>query len=235
MLANLACSGDAPPPPPPQPVSPSAPQAAPPAPIPAVTATAYDEAFIQLHLARVQSELGCGAPTVLAEFAHLCLATSWPTGTAAPLPGGQRVLLGVTTWVATTGPLLDGLARLQRLSSLALRTDAGGTVGEIMSPNSRSGDPAPQQAMQAVVQALRGSSPGPLPVTRSLFHYLSSRPTAVTYPVQRTAQGWQLGGGSFADVRRVGSVWVAIEVPRNHPAGLYLSLFVDNELVGVGL
>ena len=176
-----------------------------------------------------------GAPTVLAEFAHLCVAANWPTGTAAPLPAGQRVLAGVTTWVATTGPLLDGLSRLQRFSSLALRTDAGGTVGEIMSPNSRSGDPAPQQAMQSVVQALRGNTPGPLPVMRSLFDYLSSRPAAVTYPAQRTAQGWQLAGGSFADIRRVGSVWVAIEVPRNNPAGLYLSIFVDNELLGVGL
>ncbi len=203
--------------------------------MPAVSATAYDEAFILTHLARLQGELSCGTAHVSPEFAHLCIAVNWPTGTAAPLPGGSRVLAGVTTWVASTAPLLENLTQQQRFSSLALRTDASGTVGELMSPSPRGGDPAPLQAMQAVVQALRGNTPGPLPLMRPLFDYVSSRPAAATYPAQRTAQGWQLGGGSFADIRRVGSVWVAIEVPRNNPAGLYLSIFVDNELLGVGL
>lgn len=206
-----------------------------PAPMPAVTATAYDDAFIAAHLARLQTELGCGTPQVPPDVAHFCLAIAWPTGSAAPLPGGARVLAGVTSWVPTTAPVVEGLRGQRRFSCLALRSDASGIAGELISPSSRNGDPAPLQAMETVEQALRGNSPGPLPIMRQLFNYISSRSIAAEYPAVRTAQGWQLAGGSIADIRRVGSVWVAIEVPRNNPAGLYLSLFVDNELVGVGL
>lgn len=206
-----------------------------PAPMPAVSATAYDDAFIAAHLARLQAELGCGTPQVPPDVAHFCMAVAWPTGAAAPLPGGSRVLAGVTSWVPTTAPVLENLRGQRRFSCLALRSDASGTAGELISPSPRNGDPAPLQAMEAVEQALRGSMPGPLPIMRQLFNYISSRSIAAEYPAVRTAQGWQLAGGSIADIRRVGSVWVAIEVPRNNPAGLYLSLFVDNELVGVGL
>ena len=145
------------------------------------------------------------------------------------------MLAGVTTWVATSAPLLENLTGLRRFSSLAFRTEGSAVVGEIISPRPRDGDQAPVQAMQAVELLLRSNTPGPLPMMRQLFNYISSRAAAASYPVARTAQGWQLGGGSMADIRRVGPVWVAIEVPRNNPAGLYLSIFIDNDLVGVGL
>lgn len=68
----------------------------------------------------------------------------------------------------------------------------------------------------------------PIAVPLGLYGYFGGRSAAAQYPVARAGNGWQYQGGSFADIRRVGEHWVAIEVPQNDPAGIYVSVFADN-------
>jgi len=198
----------------------------------APTATAYDAAYVDSHLARLRAAAGCDS-TRSATLGHFCPAvTGWASGTAATLPTSNAAYPGVTTWIPTTTPVDVAYQRIGRFSVLAFQ---GGTQGDLTSPSQRAGDPAPAQAMQAVVQRLSGQGAGPIPIQRGLFGFVSGRPLAARYPVARTASGWQLQGGSYADLRRVGDTWVAVEVPRTNPEGLYFSVFVDAPTVGVGL
>lgn len=199
------------------------------------TATEYDPAYVASHMARVREAVGCdGAP--LEDLGVFCAATSWASGSAAAVPGGSVTLLGLTTWVPTTGATVDTMRGQLSLSLLALRTTGESTYGDITSVNARnSADQAPMLAAREVQAVFAGTSSGPLTLLGPLYLYTLGRPAAATYVLARTSAGWQLQGGSYADLRRVGDRWVAVEVPRKDPQGLYLSMFTEREYAGAAM
>ena len=213
---------------------PNAPPPSSPAPVPAPTATPYDAAFVDAHLARLRSEAGCDATTRHPRLGLFCAAVSgWATGTTAPFPIGSAAKAGITTWIPTEGSVEEADARLRRFSVLA--TDSAGQLrGDITTPEPRHQlDTGPGVGM-AQVEARLGGTPGPIAIPIGLYDYVNQRPTQAQYPLATTPTGWQIQGGSYADLRRVGDTWVAVEVPRNAPAGLYFSVFVDAPVRSAG-
>ena len=205
-----------------------------PAPVAApVTTTAYDATFIAAHLARARAEAGCDA-TPTAQLGVFCPAlVGWDQGAAAPLPGGSITLAGVTTWIPTLGSFAALDTAQRTFSMLALRADATGRHGRVVTarPESPAESLAAAKALTSVVERMRSNDAAPLPLDRGLVDFGGAQAARAEYPVASSGVGWQLVGGSFADIRRVGNRWVAIEVPRNAPAGLYFSVFWDSVLV----
>lgn len=197
------------------------------APVPPPTATAYDAAYVDRHLARMREAAGCDG-TRHPDLGVFCDGIAgWASGTAAPFPVGGVARLGVTTWVPTEGDVVGAWFAQRRFSVLAV-SSAGGMHGDLVSPSPRSPmDQGPTTALGAVLGHLRGTQPAPIPIPMGVYDFVVGRTSAPPHVMATTANGWQLQGGSFADVRRVGAQWVAVEVPRQDPAGLYLSVFVD--------
>ena len=205
------------------------------APVPAPTATAYDTAFVDQHLARLRQEAGCDGPTPHARLGVFCPAvTGWSRGTATPFPVGGSAKAGITTWIPTQGSVEAADQQLRRFSVLATNSGADQMRGDITSPQARHQlDTGPGVGM-AQVEARLGGTPGPVAIPIGLYDYVNQRPGQAQYPLATTANGWQIQGGSYADIRRVGDRWVAVEVPRNAPEGLYLSVFVDDPIRSAG-
>jgi hypothetical protein len=201
-------------------------------PPPPPTVAPYDPQFIATHLTRARTESGCDAvPT--GPTAIFCPALrGWDTGIAAPLPPGPIPLIGVTTWIPTATPFAAADARQRRLSFLVLRSDPTGRYGTLITPRGDNAgeDLAVAQTLSIVAAAVPTGSTAPIAVPMGLHSFANAQAQSASYPIASTGQGWQLQGGSFADVRRVGNVWVSVEVPRNAPAGLYFSVFVDSPL-----
>lgn len=205
------------------------------APVPAPTATAYDAVYVDRHLARMREAAGCDGARH-AELGVFCPGvTGWANGTAAPFPVGGVARLGVTTWVPTEGDVVGAWFAQRRFSVLAVDS-AGGVHGDLVSPSPRDPmDQAPTTALHAVLGHLRGTQPAPIPLPLGLYDFVVGRTSAPSHPMATTANGWQLQGGSFADLRRVGDQWIAVEVPRVNPLGLYLTVFVDAEYRRAGM
>lgn len=210
-------------------------------PAPAVTApngaptTAGDvqprqAAFVAAHLARLDAELPCNQPTTPPALAPLCHAVGWSGGTAAALP--QASLVGVTSFVVTDGPVAENLQRQVKLSVLGVRHEGGQVFADITSPSGRPGDMAPTMAANDVMGAIQQNRVGPVVLPLGLYGYYAGRAAIASYPVASAGTGWQYQGGSFADLRRVGDHWVAIETPANEPAGIYVTVFADNPVEG---
>ena len=199
------------------------------APVPAPTATAYDATYVDTHLARLREAAGCGAAPH-AELGVFCpAATGWATGTAAPFPVGEGTRIGLTTWVPTQGDVLGAFMAQRRFSVLASNS-AGQMRGDIVSPTARNPlDTGPNTAMSSLLAHMRGTQPAPVPLPFGIYNFVIGRSSAPEYLLATSPNGWQLQGGSFADIRRVGQTWVAVEVPRQNPLGLYFTVFVDAE------
>lgn len=169
-----------------------------------------------------------------AQLGVLCPAlTGWDTGTAAPLPATPTTALaGLTTWIPTTGSVAAADLAQRRFSVFGLRTDATGQRGRVVTvrPDNPTEMIAVAQAQATVTMRFRMNDPAPIPLSAGLLAFANSQAAGAEYPIARTASGWQLTGGSFADIRRVGNRWVVVEVPRNAPAGLYFNVFGDAPL-----
>jgi hypothetical protein len=202
---------------------------APPAPV----ATAYDAQYIATHLMRARAEAGCDALAAGPTTVFCPALRGWDTGTQGALPAGPVALAGVTTWIPTSTPFAEADAQHRRLSFLGIRTDATGRYGALVSPgaNMPMESAAVAQALGTVSAAAPTGSSAPLGLSFGLHGFANGQAQQARYPIATTGQGWQLQGGSFADIRRVGNTWVAIEVPRRNPAGLYFSVFVDSPLL----
>jgi hypothetical protein len=141
----------------------------------------------------------------------------------------------VTSFILSDGPVAANLQQQQKLSVLALRHAEGQAFADITSPRGRAGDLAPAHAASSIVTALTNNNPGPIYLPRGLFGFFNGRSALAQFPIASAGNGWQIQGGSFADLRRVGNNWIAIEIPRSSARGIYVSIFVDNAVLGLGL
>ncbi len=186
--------------------------------------------FVAAQLSRLSAAPLCarseGASRRIAPF---CAATAWADSAAVPLPRGA--LLGATIWVPESGPL--ALEEHLRFSVLGVRERDAKVFADITSPRGRSEDTAPREAVARVLSALGRNSDEPILLTPGLARFALGRPEQATFAAAKTAGGWQYQGGSFAELRRLGDQWVAIEVPQKaQPGGIYVSVFTTNKVGG---
>jgi hypothetical protein len=150
-----------------------------------------------------------------------CLATrGWASGTAPAIPDG--VLVGVTIGLERDQPDAELPRGLVTFSAFAAK-DGKVFVTDIP-PVNASEQKMLDGAAAAVTDALTGRAPrAELP--RSLLDLLKTLP--IKYPVARSGNEWRYTGQAEGRIRRVGDVWVVVEIPKSGPAGVVLSIYTD--------
>jgi hypothetical protein len=180
------------------------------------------DGFVQNHLNLLKQYAGC---TSAAADKLWCKLTGFTAAekSAAPNPG---VYLGVTTFVQTNGGSAATLEKFSRVSSLAVRKSGNDVVGLIatVNPQNDTGKTEVARLLPLVRQQIAGGSK-PEIKEPGLSGYISSLPERAKYPLTQHKNGFTLNGGSKADLRRIGGVWVSIEVPQKNPAGIWITVF----------
>ncbi len=183
------------------------------------------EGFTQNHLGLLKQYAGC---TSAAADKLWCRFTGFTAAekSAAPNPG---VYLGVTTFVQTNGGSAATLGKFSRVSSLAVRKSGAESVALIatINPQNDTGKAEVARLLPLVRKQIEGGAK-PEIKEPGLSGYISSLPERAKYPMVQHKNGFTLNGGSKADLRRVGGVWVSIEVPQKNPAGIWITVFAAN-------
>jgi hypothetical protein len=81
-------------------------------------------------------------------------------------------------------------------------------------------------ATAAVTQVLSGHAKAAR-IAAPLHAWLVGIPPDAPHSLTREEKGWRLKGAAGAEIRKVGDVWVAIELPVEGPPGLFVSIFTD--------
>jgi hypothetical protein len=178
-----------------------------------------NDAFVSDHLGKL------AAACAKQRIDPWCRATEYARAKRGEAPAaGTR--LGVTSFVVTAGVDPASLEKHRRLSSLAARSDGDKVYALVasVSPRNPTGQQEVARLLPLVLAQIEG---GPTPEVKEpgMSQYLEGLPSRASYPLAPQPTGWSVQGGSNADLRRVGDVWVAVEVPRNNPAGIWLSVF----------
>jgi hypothetical protein len=157
-----------------------------------------------------------------------CVAVDkWDKGTVADLPTAP--LVGVSFGVRADLPVEDLLAGEATLAVFAVKKDADkpplGVITDLRPENAAEkriiGD-----GMAAVAKTIKGDEPAAKldPALHKLVQAVSG---AATHPVVKGDTAWQMTGQSDTFVRRAGDVWIAVEVPKEGPEGIFVSIFTD--------
>jgi hypothetical protein len=200
--------------------------AAPPEPATPPAPRIEDDAIIDAMLARLGTVASCpGSRRVW------CVAASgWSRGEPATLPAGSVALVGVTVGLQRDKPDDELLAVDVALSALVFRPEGEKTVGLITDiPPSNPGEQRlMRNAMSSIARVVRGEDER-VKLAPSLVRHLDSLPAQASYPLSRGPDGadWRMTGKSNARIRKVGRSWVAIEVPRAGPEGIFVSVYPE--------
>jgi hypothetical protein len=155
-------------------------------------------------------------------------ASGWSRGQAAELPAGSVALVGVTVGLQRDKPDDELLAVDVALSALVFRPEGEQTLGLITDiPPSNPGEQRlMRNAMTSIARVVRGDDDR-VKLAPSLAKHLDTLPAQASYALARGPAGddWRMTGKSPARIRKVGRSWVAIEVPRAGPEGIFVSVY----------
>jgi hypothetical protein len=188
--------------------------------LPPSSARLPEEELVTTMLARLGAAAGCpGSGRVW------CIAADgWAAGSAPDLPGGDRVLVGVSIGLMRELPDRDLLGTEVMLAALALR-EGKGLITDVP-PESAAEKRLLAAAIGSVGAALRGERERP-ELAPALARYLATLPAEATYALVREEGAWRMRGKADARLRRVGRAWVAVELPGEGPEGIFVSLFLE--------
>ena len=153
-------------------------------------------------------------------------ADGWARGKAGPMPRG-KVLVGLTVELVDGGDAVGALHESVSLSALAFKVDGKDTLAKItkIKPTSPDEDKAVMRAVGGVTMVLKGKAKS-AKLSADLLAYVRGLADGASYAVTRTPHGWTWKGASLAELRRVGTAWVAIEIP-DRRNGLFVTVFTD--------
>lgn len=181
--------------------------------------------FVEQHLALVRTAASCDDKANA--IAAWCMAAN-EFGAASPAevpPTSTR--LGVTTFVVTKDASKATLEKFMHLSSLAIRrADPGFALISEVKPDNDAERADTNRVAGLVFQHFAGRDVK-LGAGEAMSGYLDGLAARASYPLTKHDNGYRVVGGSNADLRRIGKAWVSIEVPKNDPAGIWLSVFAD--------
>jgi len=183
--------------------------------------TAEVDPFAKDHLA-IAKKIACGDPAL---EPWCTAAKGFAKASRAKLPD-TGTLLGVTTFVQTKGASADTLEKHLHLSSAAFKNDGDDSTAWITEVKAES--KAEQKEVRRLTDLLFDGFAGKkvtLDPNADLRGYLEGLPKKAKYALEKHGGGYKLKGGSHADLRKVGKVWVTTEVPQKDPAGIWLSVF----------
>jgi len=156
-----------------------------------------------------------------------CIAADgWAKARPAPLPKG-KALVGLTIELIDGGDTVGALRDAVSLSALAFKVDGKATFAKItqIKPTSRDEEKSVLAAVGGVTMVLKGKARG-AKLPADLLAYVGGLGADATYAVARAPKGWTWKGASVAELRKVGTAWVAIEIPDKHN-GLFVTVFTD--------
>lgn len=199
-----------------EPAKPAAPGAA--------RARTADDQIVDAMLAR----LGKAAKCPDSRRVWCIAADGWAKGIAAPLPDGDRALVGVTVALEKDRDDVDLLATDVALSVLAVRGAGDGRLGLItdIPPENAAEKRIVRAAVTSIGKVLKGEAER-VELAPSLARVVESYPAQASYPLAVDNGSWAMAGKSSARLRKVGLAWVAIEVPHNGPEGIFVSIYPE--------
>lgn len=179
-------------------------------------------------LARLKVAAECGAGA--REHAHWCtVAEGWATGTAAELPDGDHVWVGLSLALVEEGDDESNLADNVLFAAFAARNKGGGDIRAVITDVDPSGAEEREMvaaARDAIAAVLRGQG-NVARIAKPLVDHIATFPPDAPHKLTRGEKEWILEGAARAKLRRVGDAWVALEQPTEGPAGLFVSVFVE--------
>jgi hypothetical protein len=175
-------------------------------------------------LGQVHDALGCPHSTH-AERAFCAAADGWDKGEAAPLPAQPSLLVGLSVSLPESDPVDKALEQTVRFAALGVR---GGDAPLARIVSLEPSNPDEQKLVDAglaATHAFWNGSAASVALPKDLTDYLADLPSA-GYKLTRGAHGWTWTNGSaLGELRKVGDVWMAVEVPQKGDRGLFVSIF----------
>jgi hypothetical protein len=197
--------------------SPSAPPA--PATIPAALPKRppADE-LVATMLTRLGNAAGCPA-----SHRVWCVAAGgWADARPAELPA-DGVLVGVAVGLERDRPDADLLATDVTLTAFAVH-DGKGIITDVP-PENAAEQRVIAEAIAGIAKVLRGQA-SRVELASSLAGAVGGLRAGASYPLTRTPREWRMTGKADARIRRTAAgVWIAVEVPGEGPAGVYVSIY----------
>jgi hypothetical protein len=150
-----------------------------------------------------------------------CIAADFTKGTAGELPKG-KVLAGMTIELETGKDAKDALSK--SVTFVALAVDADGKVKLTdVKPTSEEETKAVTEAVFNLANLFKGKArTAKLPA--DLVSYLKGRKGA--YATTKSGNEWTWTGASPSKLRKVGTFWVAIEMPAKGN-GIFATILTD--------
>lgn len=177
-------------------------------------------------LGQVHDSAGC--PSETAPHRVWCIAADgWATGTAADLPSGSHLFVGLSAGFIEDESIEDGLTGNVFFAAFGMRNE-GKPTGLITDVNPKGVDEQAmvKDAVAEVTEVFKGKQPKAR-LAKPLHDWISEIPPAANHALIREATGWRLEGRARAELRKVGDYWVALELPTEGPPGLFVSIFTD--------
>lgn len=176
-------------------------------------------------LARLDEAAGCArAPSVF------CLATrGWADGVAGEIPPGRHLFVGVALALVEEEPAGEALEQ-PILVGMGLRRDGAALAAMVAEPEikDRAAAELVERTLAGIVAVLETPTAAPAGVPAPLYDFFAPLPEVAPYALVRGAHGWSFdGSGQTTELRKVGKVWLAIEIPHEGPRGIYLTIFTD--------
>lgn len=178
------------------------------------------------QLAELATAVGC--PSEDAPQRVWCLATDgWAKGKPAKLANGDHVMLGLTIELVKGGSVADELSNSVSVSALALHVAKGKVSARLtnVKPESADEEQAVAEAVAGLAVLYKGKA-DTAEVPKALYDYAQTLPANADHKAKKGKKGWTFTGESSAELRKVGDVWVAIEVPAAGN-GVWVSIFTD--------
>jgi hypothetical protein len=150
-----------------------------------------------------------------------CVAADFETGTAAELPKG-KVLVGMTVELEEGKDAAAALSGKVSLTALAI--DADGKVKVTMvKPENKQEEQAVAEAVFNTASVFKGKA-ATAKLPKELADYFKTLKGA--YAATKSGSQWTWTGASAGKLRKVGSFWVAIEVPKANN-GIFATILTD--------
>lgn len=186
-----------------------------------------DQAIVVRLMKELSKAAGC--PSTTGANRMWCLADTFDKGERDGSLDDAATYLGFTIGLSDDFPATQSLQKNVELSALAIDKRNGDRFAWISSVKpTGAGDQAAIASARTELADLLRDDGYKAELAASLYDYVRSLSDQAKYTVTPMKDAWRIGGPATTDVRKVGKVLVAVEVPPAVPLkAIYVSIFTD--------
>ncbi len=193
----------------------------------ATVAPITDQAIVPRLMSALSKAAGC--PTKTGPNRLWCLADGFDKGERDGSLDDAGSYLGFSIGLSDDFPAAQSLQKNVELSALAVGKRGGDRFAWISTIKPT--DPGDKPAMLAAtieLASLLKNDGDEAQIEGGLYDYVRGLSAKAKYPLSLATNGWRIGGPSTTEVRKVGKVLVAVEIPPAVPhKGIYVSIYTD--------